>query len=306
MAEMFVIVNPASGSGKTGRRWPGLDARMRAEGAEYDVELTREPGHAEHLARAAVMAGAKTILVVGGDGTLNEVVNGMMLDDAPINESATSLGILPVGTGSDFARSIGLPRDPLEAAIYLMKKAKPYALDVGRIECMLGGQPHTRYFVNIAGLGFDGEVADSVNRSGSRTGGGLFYQIMLFRNLLSYNNKNVTLSIDGKTQEGRMNSVIVANTSYFGAGMFVAPHAKYDDGIFDVIVLGDLSKLEVLMNLPRLYRGTHLKHKKVSEHRAREVKVEAKERMFLQAEGELIGEAPATFSMLPQVLRVLR
>lgn len=307
MTQMFVIVNPASGAGKTGQRWPGLDARMRAEGAQFDVEFTREPGHAEHLARAAALAGAKTIVVVGGDGTLNEVVNGLMLDDEAVgDEGPVALGILPVGTGSDFARSLELPRDPLQAAIHLTREAQAHPLDVGRIDCTLAGASHTRYFVNIAGLGFDGEVADRVNRSGTRSGGGLIYQTMLFRSLLSYQNKDVTMSVDGKQRVGRMNSVIVANTVFFGAGMPIAPNAKIDDGLFDVIVLGDLSKPEVIANLPRLYRGTHLTHPKVSEMRAQEITVEARQRMFLQAEGELIGEAPATFKMLPRKLRVLR
>ncbi|HEY4688038.1 MAG TPA: diacylglycerol kinase family protein [Anaerolineae bacterium] len=302
MADTFVIVNPASGAGKTGRRWPGLDARLRAEGGLFDVEFTREPGHAARLARAAALGGAKTILVVGGDGTLNEVVNGLIVDDAAVAE--VTLGILPVGTGSDFARALGIPRNPLTAAIYLLRKAQPQALDIGRVDCVRGGQSITRYFANIAGLGFDGEVADRVNRAG-KSGGMLAYQTMLLRNLITYHNKHVTLTIDGQAREGVMNSVVVANARYFGAGMFVAPNAKWDDGLFDVILLGDLTKIEVVLNLPRLYRGTHLTHKKVAQLHAREVKVEAKERMFLQAEGELVGEAPATFKMLPKALKVL-
>jgi YegS/Rv2252/BmrU family lipid kinase len=303
MADTFVIVNPASGSGRTGRRWPGLDARMRAEGGEFDVEFTREPGHAEHLARAAALGGMKTVIVVGGDGTLNEVVNGLIADDAPVGDAA--VGILPVGTASDFARALGLPRDPLAAAIYLMRKAQPQPLDVGRVDCVRGEQPATRYFVNIAGLGFDGEVADRVNRSG-KSAGTLVYQTMLLRSLAAYQNKDVTLAVDGRVIAGMMNSVVVANARYFGGGMFVAPNAQWDDGLFDVIVLGDFGKLEVVANMPRLYRGTHLTHPKVTELRARRVRVEAQERMFLQAEGELIGEAPATFTLLPQALKVLR
>jgi YegS/Rv2252/BmrU family lipid kinase len=303
MADTFVIVNPASGSGKTGRRWPGLDARMRAEGGEFDVEFTREPGHAEHLARTAAAGGAQAVIVVGGDGTLNEVVNGLIADDAPIRDVA--IGILPVGTASDFARAMGMPRDALSAAIHLLRSARPEPLDVGRIDCVLGGQSSTRYFVNVAGLGFDGEVADRVNRAG-KSGGMLTYQIALLQNLGAYQNKHARVTIDGQTREGAMNSVIVANSRYFGGGMFIAPNARWDDGRFDVILLGDFGKLEVVANLPRLYRGTHLTHPKVTELRATEVKVEAHERMFIQAEGELAGEAPATFRVLPGVLKILR
>jgi len=303
MADTFVIVNPASGNGKTGRRWPGLDARMRAEGGEFDVEFTLEPGHAARLARQAAGNGARTILVVGGDGTLNEVVNGLLADGAPAG--SVSIGILPVGTGSDFARAMGAPRDPLAAAIHLLRDARPEPLDVGRIDCVLGGQPSTRYFANVAGLGFDGEVADRVNRSG-KSSGTLTYQLALLQNLGAYKNKHVRMTIDGETREGVMNSVILANARYFGGGMFIAPNARWDDGRFDVILLGDLGKLEVVANLPRLYRGTHLTHPKVAEMRATEVRVEARERMFIQAEGELAGEAPATFRILPGALRILR
>lgn len=302
MADMFVIVNPASGGGKTGRRWPGLDARMRAEGGRFDVELTREPGHAEHLARAAALGGAKTILVVGGDGTLNEVVNGLIVDDRPIGDC--TLGILPVGTGSDFARALNLPRDPLAAAMYILRRAQPGVLDVGRIDCVRGGRQVTRYFANVAGLGFDGEVADRVNRAG-KGGGAIAYQVVLLRSLGAYRNKHVTLKLDGQTIAGVMNSVVVANARYFGGGMFIAPNARWDDGRFDVILLGDFGRLEVVANMPRLYRGTHLTHPKVSELHGRELVVESQERMFLQAEGELIGEAPARFRLLPKSLKIL-
>ena len=303
MADTFVIVNPASGNGKTGRRWPGLDARMRAEGGEFDVEFTREPGHARLLAGQAAASGARTIIVVGGDGTLNEVVNGLIAGDAPAGDVA--LGILPVGTGSDFARAMGTPRDPLAAAVHLMRDARPQPLDVGRIDCVLGGQPATRYFANVAGLGFDGEVADRVNRSG-KSSGTLTYQLALLQNLGAYKNKHVRITIDGEARDGVMNSVILANARYFGGGMFIAPNARWDDGRFDVILLGDFGKLEVVANLPRLYRGTHLTHPKVTELRAIEVKVEAQERAFIQAEGELAGEAPATFRILPGMLKILR
>ena len=303
MPDTFVIVNPASGGGKTGKRWRGLDARLRAEGGQYEAEFTREPGHAEQLAREAARAGVRTLLIVGGDGTLNEAVNGLIQDDKPLGE--ITIGILPVGTGSDFARALRLPRDPPAAAIHLMRRAQPQPLDVGRVDCVRGGRPATRYFANIAGLGFDGEVADRVNRAG-KSGGSLAYQTMLLRGLVTYQNKHVRLGVDGAMREGVMNSVIVANARYFGGGMFVAPNAHWDDGLFDVILLGDFTKPEVVMNLPRLYRGTHLTHRKVTELRAREVRVEAQERMFLQAEGELVGEAPATFTILPKALKVLR
>ena len=299
---MYVIVNPASGGGRTGRRWSGWEAHLRAEGGVFDVATTREPGHATQLARAAALDGYRTIVAVGGDGTLNETLNGLIQDDRPVAD--VQLGILPVGTGSDFARSLHWPRDPLRAALHLLN-SRPQLIDIGRIDCAQGNGVVTRYFVNVAGLGFDGEVADRVNRAGRKSGGTLPYLTTLVASLGTYRNKSVRVRVDDQPVAGRMNSVIVCNARYFGGGMFIEPHADWSDGQLDVVLLGDFHKLEVIANLPRLYRGTHLAHPKVTELRGRTITVESDERMFLQAEGELIGEAPATFRSLPHALTVL-
>ncbi len=178
-------------------------------------------------------------------------------------------------------------------------------LDVGRIDTRRGAATITHYFANVAGLGFDGEVADRVNRSGRKGGGTIPYLSTMLASLMSYKNKMVKVTIDERTIEGRMNSVVVCNAKYFGGGMHIAPHADWTDGQFDVILLGDLNKLEVLANVPRLYQGTHLLHSKVKFLRGRSIRVETKELMYLQAEGELIGEGPTTFTMLPNLLKVL-
>jgi diacylglycerol kinase family enzyme len=148
-------------------------------------------------------------------------------------------------------------------------------------------------------------VAELANRSPKVLGGTITYLACLFTSLVTYRNKNVELSFDGQHARGRVNSVVVCNGRYLGGGMFMAPDASFDDGIFDVVILGNLNKLEVVANLPRVYKGTHLTHPKVSLCHAREIHVEARERMFLQADGELIGEAPATFQIVPRTLRVL-
>lgn len=298
----FVIVNPASGSGKTGRRWSGWEAYFRAKGSTFDVEFTLEPGHAGRLARAAALKGYRTIISVGGDGTFNETLNGLIENDQALAD--IQLGVLPVGTGSDFARSLQLPKDPRKAWQHLMQGiAMP--LDVGRIDTRRGDKVVTHYFANVAGLGFDGEVSDRVNRSGRKGGGTIPYLSTLVVSLGAYKNKWVKVTIDGRTIEGRMNSIVVCNAKFFGGGMLIGPHANWHDGQFDVILLGDLNKAEVIANIPRIYRGTHLAHPKVTEFRGQSIIVETQEQMFLQAEGELIGEAPTTFQMLPSILKVL-
>ena len=301
-SEMFVIVNPVSSNGKTGQRWAGIEERLRIEGAQFDVEFTHEPGHATQLACDAAAAGYRTIVSVGGDGTLNEVVNGLMTGGR--TDSDVRLGVVPGGTGSDFGRGIGLPRDPLDAALRLLK-AEPHWFDIGQINCKRGEGTNTRYFINVAGLGFDGEVCDRVNRSSKALGGTIPYLSSLLITLFVYRNKRVKWTLDGQTRDEVLNSVIVANASFFGGGMHISPNSKTDDGQFHVITLGDWGKLEFLATVPRVYNGTHLTHPKVKEYMGREVTVEADGRMFLQAEGDLFGEAPATFKILPHALQVL-
>jgi len=299
---MKLIVNPAAANGAVGKNWPRIRDFLQAEGASFDAVLTEEPGHATRLARQALDDGYRTIVAVGGDGTLNEVINGLVVEGSVDPE--VTLGIIPCGTGADFTRTAGIARDYTEACRHLLR-SEPRPVDLGRITCLREGREVERYFINAAGLGFDGEVADLVNRSPKALGGTITYLACLFISLVTYRNKNVELSFDGQQVRGRLNSVIVCNGRYFGGGMFIAPGAAFDDGLFYVVILGNLNKLEVVMNVPRVYKGTHLTHPKVSHFSAKEVHVEAQERMFLQAEGELIGEAPATFQVIPRALKVL-
>ena len=300
--EMKLIVNPVAANGAVGKNWPRMRDFLQAEGARFDAVFTEEPGHATQLARQALDDGYRTIVAVGGDGTVNEVINGLVEQGSVDPEVA--LGIISCGTGADFARVLDIPRDHMEACRRLLRfETRP--IDLGRITCLREGREVERYFINAAGLGFDGEVAEVVNRFPKVLGGTITYLTCLLIGLVTYRNKNVELSFDGQPVKGRLNSVVVCNGCYFGGGMFIAPGASLDDGLFYVVILGNLNKLEVVVNLPRLYKGTHLTHPKVSHFSAREVHVEARERMFLQAEGELIGEAPATFRVIPRALKVL-
>jgi len=299
---MKLIVNPEAANGAVRKNWPRIRDFLQAEGARFDAVLTEQPGHATRLARQALDDGFRTIVAVGGDGTVNEVLNGLA-EEGSVDPEVV-LGIIPWGTGADFARMLGIPRDYAEACRHLLR-SEPRPVDLGRITCLREGREVERYFINAAGLGFDGEVAEIVNRFPKVLGGTITYLTCLFIGLVTYRNKNIELSFDGQPVRGRVNSVVVCNGCYFGGGMFIAPGAALDDGLFNVVILGNLNKLEVVVNLPRIYKGTHLTHPKVSHFPAREVHVEAQERMFLQAEGELIGEAPATFRIIPRALKVL-
>lgn len=296
-----IIVNPVASGGKVGQRWPQLAQVLTQGGLQFEAELTQYQGHATLLARQALRAGFRYIISVGGDGTNNEVLNGLVVDGSI--PADVVLGIIPGGTGSDYIRVVGIPRDPLAACHTVLGDATR-VVDIGVIHCQRDDQPYTRYFMNVAGLGFDSEVCARVNRMSKRIGGTLPYLTSLVVTLFTYHNKDVTLTYDGQIRHGRYNSVIVCNGQYFGGGMQIGPQAVLDDGIFDLVLLGEMSNIEFLSNVPRVYKGTHLTHPKVTSLQGKEVRVEATQRMFVQAEGELVGEAPATLRILPGMLHL--
>lgn len=296
-----VIVNPVASGGKVGKQWPQLRDTLLQGGLQFDAEITRYPGHATELVHKALDDGFRYIVSLGGDGTTNEVVNGLVVEGRVPPDVV--LSIIPGGTGSDFIRIMGIARDPAQACRVALGH-ETRSVDIGEIRCQRDGKEITRYFVNVAGLGFDSEVCVRVNRMSKRISGTLPYLTSLVLTLFSYTNKDVELTFDGQRMRGRYNSVVICNGQYFGGGMWIGPQARADDGIFDIVVLKDLNKLEFLANVPRVYNGTHLTHPKVSSFQAKEVHVEAKQRMFIQAEGELVGEAPATFRIVPGALNL--
>lgn len=292
-----VIVNLTAGVRSTAKKWPGIKRLLRDGGLGFDVDFTEGVGHAIQLAATAAGQGYELVVAVGGDGTANEVANGLLASGGE-----ATLGYIATGTGSDFRRSLGLPKDLRQACLRL-GSPRAVVMDVGAIEYMAGGERVKRYLINQAGLGFDGVVVEATPRV-RLLGGTVPYLVGLVRTLLSYGNKDVLIDLDGRALRMRACSIVVANGSYFGGGMHVAPHADLRDGLFDVVVVGDVGRLELVLALPKVYKGTHLEHPKVSWERAAVVRVEASQRMLLQVDGELVGEAPASFSIVPGALRV--
>jgi diacylglycerol kinase family enzyme len=200
----------------------------------------------------------------------------------------------------------------------MLARGKVRAIDVGLASFRRADQSLSRYFVNVAGAGFDGEVSDLVNREGKR-GGSLAYFLNVFKVLAGYQNKRATLRLiePDKVErviEGEFNLIAACNGRYFGGGMMIGPHADVGDGLFDVVVIEAMSRAEFALAFPRVYRGTHLTHPKVKAFRAPEVRIQPPpegesrgegQRMFLEAEGELFGEAPAEFHLLPGALRLI-
>ncbi len=301
MSYAQLIVNPVAGAGKTAKKWPYIKSLLENIGLRFEHDLTEAPGHAIELAKSAAKKGCELVVTVGGDGTINEVVNGLY-DSG--NLADVMLGIISTGTGRDYIRTIGIPWAYQEACQCLMNPRK-FTVDVGVIEYMKDSQMVKRLFVNFAGLGFDAEVVRTTTQKFKALGNTASYLTGLLSTLLFYRNKNISLTVDGSTTERKICTVLMSNGKYGGGGMFAAPDADPTDGLLDVLIIGDLSKPDLLWSLPRLYKGTHLTHPKVTIERAREIEIKSAEPISLQADGELLGELPARFHILPAALNIV-
>ncbi len=296
-----VIVNPTAGAGKTGREWPRIMDIFKGQGLRFEHHLTEAPGHAIELAREAAENGHKLVVSVGGDGTINEIVNGLY---ASGNLSDATLGIISTGTGGDYIRTVGIPRR-YEDACRCLLQTKRLAVDLGVVEYSRDGNREERLFVNFAGMGFDAEIVRRTTQQFKYLGSLTSYLLGTLTTLVSYRNRDISLTIDGESVDCRVCTVVMNNGKYGGGGMFAAPHASLDDGLLDVMIVGDLTKPDLLWSLPRIYKGTHLTHPKVTIKKAKEIEIQSSQPMQLQADGELLGQVPASFRLLPMALKVV-
>ncbi len=301
------IVNPASRSGKTGRTWSKLwQIVQQVWPHSVDFQLTQRPGHGIDLARQAAGQGVTTVIAVGGDGTVNEVVNGLLT--APeISGTPPVLGILELGTGGDFARTLRMPRNP-RAALEWLLSAVPIPCDVGKAVCRsLTGETITRYFINILDFGLGGAVVQWVNTHSKRLGGKVTFLAGILVTLATYRNKTIRFRIDGGAwQEQKMNNFIVANGRYFGGGLFPAPMASVQDGQLEGIIIGDVGRWEAVGNLGRIRKGTHLLHPKITHWPLHQLEAESPETVYVDADGELIGTLPLKLQVVPGAISVLQ
>jgi diacylglycerol kinase (ATP) len=253
--------------------------------------LSEFPGH---LAEAAKDHRDSLLVVVGGDGTVNEVVNGVAGTDA---EVAT----LPAGTGQDFARTHGIPAR-FDDAVRVALGGSTRTIDLGRVECV-GAEP--RYFANVGSVGMSGAVARRANAMSKALGGRVTFYYALTVEFLAWRNTQVSVALDdGVQRDGALHDVIVANGSYHAGGMKLAPDARQDDGLFDVILIGDITKLDFATASPKLYSGRYLSHPKVELLQSSSVAISAAEPLPLEVDGEAIGATPARFEVAPSALRL--
>lgn len=293
-----VIVNPVAGAKSTRRLWPKIDRLLKHVGLSFDAQFTEGQGHAVELAREAAGDGYRYVVAVGGDGTVHEVANGIMESSGARD---TTLGVISTGTGGDFVRSIGVPRQYVPACSALMSRHRS-RIDVGVVEFMNKGQKLRRFFVNAAGLGFDAAVAESTERLPKYFGGTIPYVFGLVRTLAGYRNKNVVLRMGDTIEKLRIVTIVVANGGYYGGGMHVAPDADLRDGRLDLMIVKDMGKIALLKAFPRVYQGTHVTHPSVSMSKLSEIVIDTSEPVLVHADGELVGEGPASFHILPGAL----
>ena len=294
--EVVVIVNPGAAGGKTMNSLTRIHGVLKRVGRPYAIYVTKDRGDAIQAAKSYAEGGARRILAVGGDGTLNEVANGIHQAGG-----VAALGLVPVGHGSDFARTIGR-NGSIEQSVLRACEGDEQPIDLGLARYADGTE---RAFINIAGLGFDAKVAQRAQ--GSRLpGGNLPYLGSALMTLVGFKNINVTITADGKTIETPAVFVQIANAQYMGGGYHFAPMAKINDGLLDVCVVGDFGKLELVRQIPGVYKGKHVDHAKFSHLTATKVQVKTTEPAIVQLDGELVGSAPVEFEVLPSAIRLVQ
>jgi YegS/Rv2252/BmrU family lipid kinase len=300
----LIIVNPRSRGGRTGRLWPDLERRLRGILGRFDWEPTGAVRDAERIAAEAARAGVERIVVAGGDGTVSEVVTGLMASGLA---GQVELGVLPLGTGGDFARGLGIPRDPGAAARQLAG-AKPRPIDAGRVRYVgRDGAATESFFVNTATYGISGLVVDLVERATAKVPGPLAFLIGTLRALAQYRVQPVRIAVDGEVFfEGPLVLATASNGEWFGGGMHLAPRARIDDGLLDVVVVPEMPVPSLVRRLPRLYRGTHLEVEGVSFRQGRVVEVEPLAGdVPIEVDGEPLGRVPLRVEVVPGAIKLL-
>lgn len=286
-AQPLFIVNPAAGNG---RAREVIDRSRGTFPGPAEVHISTSPKDAEERAYRAALEGFSPVVAVGGDGTVQQVANGVMRCPEP-----PPLGIVPAGNGNDLVRTLRLPRDP-ERAIRLAWSDDAGAIDVGTC--------NGRVFLNVAGVGLDTKVAQAVNARPDGSRGRLTYVTEALRELRRYENPELTLHLDDLTVVTKSLLVAIGNGRYFAGGMKVCPAAEPADGFLDVTVGGDLTRLETIALLPTIFVGQHGRHRKVAFHRVRRVRIDGPPGMAVQLDGEIVSSLPAEIGICPGALRI--
>ena len=294
--EHVVVLNPKAGGGQTLKTLPRIHGMLKRIGKPYAIYVTKSRGDAIDAARSYAEAGAKRILAVGGDGTINEVANGILQSG-----SDCALGLVPVGHGSDLCRTVQVGKS-IEQAVLRACEREPGRVDLGMASFTDGTE---RAFINIAGLGFDALVAERAQKS-ILPGSNLPYLGSALMTLIGFRNLNVHIKVDDQEITTPSVFVQIANAQYMGGGYHFAPMAKMDDGLLDLCVVGDFGKLELVRTIPQVYKGKHISHSKFTHFAAKSIQISTDEPAKVQLDGELVGTAPVHFRVLPGAINLVQ
>jgi YegS/Rv2252/BmrU family lipid kinase len=304
LKDWLIIVNPNAGSGKGGKLWPVISKMLIHEGFTFTPRFTTAPLEATRFIMEATGQGIRKFIIVGGDGTFHEAANGILLQKA-VAPRELLLGMLPVGTGNDWSRMYDIPADPGKA-INLLLKSNEFIQDVCRVSYSTDIGSQNRFFINLAGIGFDAEVVRRTNLSKQKgTGGKLLYFWHLLTALITLKTTGIRVQLDQDERNGKFFSISIGLCKYKGGGMMTAPRAIPNDGLLDVTLISEMGRFEIIRSLPLLFNGKIGTHKKVELLRTKTAKVESDARVFLEADGELLGYAPVSFEIVPAALRIL-
>jgi len=306
MDRWLLIVNPHSGRESGKRDFPVIFNMLKKHKISFDYVFTERKRHAIELAKEYIRKGYRNIISAGGDGTANEVVNGIFTQEV-VPSTDILVAQIPVGTGNDWGRTVGIPRS-YEQAIEVIAEGNEFVQDVGLATYFENGNQCSRYFINSAGLGFDSVVNERTNKLKDlgKGGKGVYFSSLLF-SLISYKNKDGTFEIDNELSfNGRFFSACIGIGRYNGGGLNQLPKAEPADGLFDVTLIKKVTKAQVIANAKRLFNGTLLEYKKVvNGYKCTHASIIADPSIFLEADGETLGISPFTFKIIPKSLRVL-
>ena len=302
--EWFAIVNPNAGNGKGKKDWSRIADLLNGKNIKFNMKFTERKGHAIEFTRELIASGYRKFISVGGDGTLNEIVNGIFTQDH-CSPSEIILSLIPVGTGNDWGRMFGIPL-VYEGAVQVIGEGKLLLHDIGVVNYFDGEKKEKRYFINIAGLGFESVVVKKTNRQKEKgKSNKAIYFYNLLSSLISYRNTPAEITVDGKTTKSSIFSVNVGNGRYCGGGMRQTPEALPDDGLLDITVIKEMGRFEIIRSLKLLYDGTILSHPKVDGYRSNNLKVNPEWPLYLEADGESLGHTPAEFGIIPSAVNII-
>lgn len=306
----LVIVNPKSAAGSTKGKWAEMASDLRTHFGAYNVAFTKKAGDGNELAKRGIDSGRRFIIACGGDGTINEVANGILETGEDVE-----LGVLPSGTGGDFRRTLGMPQTIREAAIAL-RKGETKQMDVGRVTFQnFQDETVSRYFLNVSSFGLAASIIERVKSTSSlgwlphdTLRGKASFALSTLQEVVGIDLASVRIRIDDSDEKVIQTvNFCVANSRYFGGGMKIAPEAKINDGFFDVVNIGNIGTLKILLNAHTLYMGTHLDLPEVKTKLARRIEArpsDSNTEIHIETDGELPGKLPAVYEIVPDALKI--